>query len=208
MRLAGDESHSHTLGECKQAWEVSCCPLVFLFTWQGPGSLTHPHMHSLCACHSLLHRLLRWVHCAVLCYAILCPPPSCPPPNTYIHQQPSTHSHHNRPQPARLCDRCHIILANLRKPGERGYKIPSGFLFNYITCANYTAEIWGWILFTIGTRTLAAGLFTAAGAFQMADWARGKHKRLVKVSCQFWGPVGGCQGDRVGDHVGNRWCLL
>jgi hypothetical protein len=78
--------------------------------------------------------------------------------------------------------RCHIILSNLRKPGEKDYKIPSGFLFNYITCANYFAEIWGWILFTIGTHTLTAGLFTAAGAFQMADWARGKHKRLVKVS--------------------------
>ncbi|KAF8065843.1 hypothetical protein HT031_002903 [Scenedesmus sp. PABB004] len=77
--------------------------------------------------------------------------------------------------------RCHIILANLRKPGERGYKIPAGFLFNYITCANYTAEIWGWILFTIGTQTAAAGLFTAAGAFQMAEWARGKHRRLVKL---------------------------
>lgn len=77
--------------------------------------------------------------------------------------------------------RCHIILSNLRKPGEKDYKIPSGFLFNYITCANYFAEIWGWILFTIGTHTLTAGLFTAAGAFQMADWARGKHKRLVKL---------------------------
>lgn len=77
--------------------------------------------------------------------------------------------------------RCHIILANLRKPGEKAYKIPSGFLFNHITCANYTAEIWGWILFTIGTRTLAAGLFTAAGAFQMAEWARGKHRRLQKL---------------------------
>lgn len=82
------------------------------------------------------------------------------------------------------CCRCHIILSNLRKPGEKAYKIPSGFLFNYVTCANYTAEIWGWILFTIGTRTLAAGLFTAAGAIQMADWARGKHRRLQKVrSC-------------------------
>ena len=42
---------------------------------------------------------------------------------------------------AALCQlanlRCHIILANLRKPGEKAYKIPSGFLFNYITCANY-----------------------------------------------------------------------
>lgn len=77
--------------------------------------------------------------------------------------------------------RCHIILANLRKPGEKAYKIPTGFLFDYITCANYTAEIWGWILFTIGTRTLASAFFTAAGAFQMAEWARGKHRRLQKV---------------------------
>ncbi|WIA37350.1 hypothetical protein OEZ86_014279 [Tetradesmus obliquus] len=77
--------------------------------------------------------------------------------------------------------RCHTILSNLRAPGETAYKIPSGFLFNYITCANYTAEIWGWILFTIGTHTIAAGLFTAAGAFQMAEWARGKHKRLQKL---------------------------
>jgi very-long-chain enoyl-CoA reductase len=87
---------------------------------------------------------------------------------------------------AAVACRCHIILANLRKPGEKAYKIPSGFLFNYITCANYTAEIWGWILFTIGTRTLAAGLFTAAGAFQMADWARGKHRRLQKVRVCFF----------------------
>src|SRR6185369_9613239 len=73
-----------------------------------------------------------------------------------------------------------------RKPGEKGYKIPSGFLFNHITCANYFAEIWGWIFFTLGTQTLAAGLFTAAGAYQMAEWARGKHRRLVKV----WGSCG------------------
>lgn len=73
------------------------------------------------------------------------------------------------------------MLKNLRKPGEKGYKIPSGFLFDYITCANYFAEIWGWIFFTLGTQTLAAGLFTAAGAYQMAEWAKGKHRRLVKV---------------------------
>lgn len=48
--------------------------------------------------------------------------------------------------------RCHIILSNLRKPGEKGYKIPSGFLFNYITCANYFAEIMGWVCFSFATR--------------------------------------------------------
>jgi very-long-chain enoyl-CoA reductase len=45
-----------------------------------------------------------------------------------------------------------LILANLRKPGEKGYKIPRGFLFEYFTCANYTMEVFGWLLFTIAVQ--------------------------------------------------------
>jgi very-long-chain enoyl-CoA reductase len=37
--------------------------------------------------------------------------------------------------------RSHVILANLRKPGEKGYKIPQGGAFNYVTCANYMFEV-------------------------------------------------------------------
>mmetsp|Transcript_25782 Transcript_25782/g.56172 ORF Transcript_25782/g.56172 Transcript_25782/m.56172 type:complete len:308 (+) Transcript_25782:189-1112(+) len=77
--------------------------------------------------------------------------------------------------------RCHIILANLRAPGDKGYKIPRGFLFNFITCANYTAEIWGWILFSVATQALPAAIFTLMGAGQMAQWALQKHKRLRKI---------------------------
>eukprot|EP00887_Chlorella_sp_A99_P006051 scaffold22.g6051.t1 len=72
--------------------------------------------------------------------------------------------------------RCHAILAGLRPGGGRAaagggaYQIPCGFLFNYITCANYTCEILGW--------TLAAAVFTVVGAAQMAQWAAGKHRRL------------------------------
>jgi very-long-chain enoyl-CoA reductase len=76
---------------------------------------------------------------------------------------------------------CHVLLSGLRKPGDKGYSIPRGFLFNYITCANYSAEIWGWTLFTLGTRTAAAAVFTAAGAYQMAIWAQQKHRRLQKI---------------------------
>jgi hypothetical protein len=93
--------------------------------------------------------------------------------------------------------RCHIILANLRKPGEKGYKIPKGFLFNFVTCANYTTEIWGWTLFSVATQTVAAFLFTAAGAYQMAIWAQGKHRRLVKVSWTL-GLEGGGKGEASG----------
>eukprot|EP00210_Caulerpa_lentillifera_P001732 g1663.t1 len=76
---------------------------------------------------------------------------------------------------------CHVLQRRLRGPGEKDYKIPHGFLFEYITCANYTMEIAGWLLFSVATQTLTSFLFTLAGAIQMAQWAAGKHKRLVKV---------------------------
>lgn len=86
---------------------------------------------------------------------------------------------------AALCQlsnfKCHLILANLRPPGSKEYRIPSGFLFNYITCANYTTEICGWLAFAAGTQSLTALLFGLAGAIQMADWALAKHRRLKKI---------------------------
>ena len=56
------------------------------------------------------------------------------------------HSQAPLPAPQKfLIRRCHLILSNLRAPGGSGYVIPRGFLFDYITCANYTAEIWSWV---------------------------------------------------------------
>lgn len=94
--------------------------------------------------------------------------------------------------------RCHLILASLRKPGDKEYKIPKGFLFNYITCANYTAEILGWMMFGIATQTMAAFLFITAGASQMAIWALQKHKRMLK---QFDGKDGR-------EKYPKRWIML
>lgn len=74
-----------------------------------------------------------------------------------------------------------MLLAKLRAPGEKGYKIPRGFLFDYVTCANYTAEIWGWILYSVGVQALPAAIFMVAGAYQMVLWALAKHSRLHKV---------------------------
>lgn len=51
------------------------------------------------------------------------------------------------------------ILINLRKPGETGYKIPSGFLFNYITSPNYFGEIIQWTGFAILLGAAAGWLF-------------------------------------------------
>ena len=77
--------------------------------------------------------------------------------------------------------RTHVIQRSLRPPGGKGYVIPRGFGFDQITCANYTFEVWGWILFAAATWTLPALMFIGAGAGQMAVWAKAKHARLRKV---------------------------
>ncbi len=41
------------------------------------------------------------------------------------------------------------ILINLRKPGELGYRIPQGWLFNYISCPNLFGEIVEWTGFAL-----------------------------------------------------------
>ena len=48
------------------------------------------------------------------------------------------------------------ILRNLRKPGETGYKIPRGGLFEYVSAANYAAESCEWIGFAIAANTFPA----------------------------------------------------
>jgi len=51
------------------------------------------------------------------------------------------------------------ILRNLRKPGETGYKIPRGGLFEYVSAANYAAESCEWIGFAIAANTFPAYAF-------------------------------------------------
>lgn len=51
------------------------------------------------------------------------------------------------------------MLINLRKPGETGYKIPSGFLFKYVSCPNHFGEIVEWFGFAFLIGTLPAYSF-------------------------------------------------
>eukprot|EP00252_Welwitschia_mirabilis_P010721 TRINITY_DN2415_c0_g2_i2.p1 TRINITY_DN2415_c0_g2~~TRINITY_DN2415_c0_g2_i2.p1 ORF type:complete len:309 (-),score=33.12 TRINITY_DN2415_c0_g2_i2:289-1215(-) len=77
---------------------------------------------------------------------------------------------------------CHILLRNLRGAGGKGgYQIPSGFLFNVVTCANYTTEIYQWLGFNIATQTVAGYTFLAAATFIMSNWALAKHRRLRRL---------------------------
>lgn len=62
-------------------------------------------------------------------------------------------------------------LLNLRKPGETGYKIPQGRLFNYVSCPNLMGEMIEWIGFAILSWNLAAlsfAVWTVANLFPRA----------------------------------------
>ncbi|RWR95428.1 3-oxo-5-alpha-steroid 4-dehydrogenase [Cinnamomum micranthum f. kanehirae] len=77
---------------------------------------------------------------------------------------------------------CHLLLRNLRSPdGNGGYQIPRGFLFNIVTCANYTTEIYQWAGFNIATQTFAGYVFMVVAASIMSNWAIAKHRRLKKL---------------------------
>jgi protein-S-isoprenylcysteine O-methyltransferase Ste14 len=57
------------------------------------------------------------------------------------------------------------MLFALRKPGEGGYTIPRGWLYEYVSCPNYLGEIlvWcGWAIATWSLAGLAFALYTAA----------------------------------------------
>jgi hypothetical protein len=43
------------------------------------------------------------------------------------------------------------ILRNLRKPGESGYTVPRGGLFDYISCPNYFGEMITWAGWAVAT---------------------------------------------------------
>eukprot|EP00049_Salpingoeca_infusionum_P026767 m.27827 g.27827 ORF g.27827 m.27827 type:complete len:271 (+) comp8979_c0_seq1:476-1288(+) len=50
-------------------------------------------------------------------------------------------------------------LSNLRKPGETGYKIPRGGMFEYVSGANFFGEIVEWTGFAIATWNIAGATF-------------------------------------------------
>nr|CAG4649483.1 EOG090X097L [Scapholeberis mucronata]SVE93728.1 EOG090X097L [Scapholeberis mucronata] len=80
----------------------------------------------------------------------------------------------------------HWALRNLRPAGSKERRIPRPtkdpltYLFNLVSCPNYTYEVGGWVAFTIMTQCLPAGLFAFAGFYQMAVWALGKHRAYKK----------------------------
>lgn len=65
----------------------------------------------------------------------------------------------------RINRRADAVLAGLRRPGETGYKIPRGGLYELISCPNYFGELLEWTGWAIATWSLAGlsfAVFTAA----------------------------------------------
>lgn len=63
------------------------------------------------------------------------------------------------------------VLRGLRKPGEQGYKIPRGGLFEFVSCPNYLGEViqWiGWAIMTWSVAGLSFAVFTAANLIPRA----------------------------------------
>lgn len=72
----------------------------------------------------------------------------------------------------------HLELSSLRKGADGGYKVPRGAMFRVVACPNYTAEILGWVLFSVATQAVPAAVFTLLGGVTMGSWAMQKYKRL------------------------------
>lgn len=72
------------------------------------------------------------------------------------------------------------ILRNLRKPGETGYKIPRGGLFEYVSGANFAAEIFEWLGFAIAAGTPTAWCFAVFTFSNIAPRAHAHHQWYLK----------------------------
>jgi len=80
----------------------------------------------------------------------------------------------------------HILLRDLRPPGSKERKIPYPNsnpltkLYDFVSCPNYSYEVYAWTSFTIMTQCLPAAMFSLLGFVQMKIWANGKHRAYKK----------------------------
>jgi len=69
------------------------------------------------------------------------------------------------------------ILRNLRKPGEVGYKIPHGGLFEYVSGANFFGEILEWLGYALAAGgALPAATFAFCTALNIGPRALAHHR--------------------------------
>jgi len=71
------------------------------------------------------------------------------------------------------------ILLNL-KNNNKGYQIPNGFMYKYISCPNYFGEIIEWFGFAIMTWSIPGLLFAAWTAFNLIPRSLSNHSWYKK----------------------------
>ena len=68
------------------------------------------------------------------------------------------------------------VLAGLRRPGETGYKIPRGGLYELVSCPNYFGELLEWTGFALAAGSLAGWTFVAFTAANLIPRALSHHR--------------------------------
>ncbi|HXU72072.1 MAG TPA: DUF1295 domain-containing protein [Polyangia bacterium] len=68
------------------------------------------------------------------------------------------------------------VLRNLRAPGERGYKIPHGGLYRFVSAPNYFGELVEWSGFALAAWSPAALVFVVWTAANLAPRAWANHQ--------------------------------
>ncbi len=68
------------------------------------------------------------------------------------------------------------ILIHLRKPGETGYRIPNGWLFNFVSCPNMLGELIEWAGFALLCWNMPALAFFIWSAANLVPRAMAHHK--------------------------------
>lgn len=84
------------------------------------------------------------------------------------------------------------ILRNLRKPGEKGYTIPKGGMFEYVSGANFfgeSLEWYGFALASLSLQSLAFAVFTSCNlgmrAYHHHKWYLKKFENYPAKRCAY-----------------------
>lgn len=76
----------------------------------------------------------------------------------------------------------HVQLAGMRAAeGSTDRRAPGGPLFALVSCPNYTAEVAGWVFWSMMCQVAAGYAFTAAGFYMMWTWALDRHRAYAKA---------------------------
>ncbi|PIE65982.1 MAG: 3-oxo-5-alpha-steroid 4-dehydrogenase [Deltaproteobacteria bacterium] len=67
------------------------------------------------------------------------------------------------------------VLLRLRKPGERGYTIPNGGLYRFVSCPNYLGELVEWSGYALACWSLPGAAFAIWVAANLLPRARAHH---------------------------------